>query len=135
MRYALTRPRDFFRPLNLFEELGHDFGSFFGPQSFVPAVDFSEDGKAFHLSVDLPGMKKEDVTVELKEGVLTVSGKREASRREGGFSEKRYGSFQRSFTLPKLGDSTNVQAKFDNGVLNITVIKKEAAQAKKIEVS
>lgn len=135
MRYDLARARDFFRPLGLFEELDHDMGSLFSSKNFVPAVDFSETEKELHLSIDLPGMEKDDVTVEMKNSVLTINGKREASRKEGGFSERRYGSFQRSFTLPKSADSERVEAKFENGVLDITVAKREEVQAKRIEVS
>ena len=125
--YALASTRNLFREPSLFDLS-------FEEQNFVPAVDFSEDEKTFCLSFDLPGMKREDASVELKDGVLTVAGKRESDRREGGFSEKCYGSFRRSFTLPKSIDSEAVTAKFKDGVLDISVAKREEIQAKTIEI-
>jgi HSP20 family protein len=116
----------------------------FGPETslrdfeFLPEANVSETEKAIDVSIDLPGMKPEDVKVELHDRVLTISGERKEEKEEKGKTfhrvERRSGSFRRSFTLPMEVDEAKVDAKFEHGVLNITLPKTEKAAPKKIEV-
>ena len=108
------------------------------PAGFVPQTDLVETENAFEVSVDLPGLKPEDVQVELHEGALWISGKREEEKEEKGKSyhrvERRHGEFRRVLPLPATIDEEHVEAKFDDGVLKVTVPKVMEAKAKKIEV-
>ena len=135
MRYGIMKQNDFYRPHGLFEELDYSFGQLLGKtQGVQPTVDFSEGEHEFHLSMDLPGMGREDVGIEMKGGVLRVSGERKSSRQEGGFTERSYGSFERSFKLPDSADGDKVGATFEHGVLDLTIAKREDIRPKKIEI-
>jgi len=105
---------------------------------FLPEADVRETDKSIDVAIDLPGMKPEDVKVELHDRVLTISGERKEEKEEKGKTfhrvERRSGSFRRSFTLPMEVDEAKVDAKFEHGVLNITLPKTEKAAPKKIEV-
>jgi len=109
------------------------------PERFSPAIDIAERDTGFELSVELPGVKPEDVEVKLENGVLTVSGeRRDASNEEhDGYRriERRYGSFCRSFELPDNVRHDAVTAELTDGVLTITVPKGKRALARKIEVN
>ena len=106
--------------------------------SFAPAFDVSEDETAITLEAELPGMTEKEITVQIDEGVLTVSGEKkfESEKNEKNFHrvERSYGSFHRSFTLPETVDAGKVQANAKNGVLTITLPKTEAAKPKLIDV-
>ena len=110
-----------------------------GGRTWLPAVDIYENDDAFVATADLPGLKKEDIDVSLEDSVLTVSGERkfEASEGEGTFRrvERSYGTFRRSFTLPRGVDAAKVEAKFEDGVLTLTLPKSEIAKGRKITVS
>jgi len=105
-----------------------------------PAVDFLDEGNAYRLSVELPGMKQEDIEIEYRDGVLTLSGekKEESESKEGGclISERRYGNFQRQISLPSDVDPDGIDAKFENGLLSLTLRKNEdaATRARKIKI-
>lgn len=105
---------------------------------FQPLVDIDETDKSYSMSVDLPGVKREDIKVDLKENVLTISGerKRESEANENGVRayERIYGQFHRSFSLPQNVDVTRVEAKLEDGVLKVTLPKSELAQARSIEI-
>jgi HSP20 family protein len=107
-------------------------------EGFLPLADVTETDKDYEVVLDLPGMKPEEVTVELKEGQLWVTGRREEEREEKGKTfhrvERQHGEFRRVIPLPSTIDEQHVDAHFDNGVLKITVPKTEGAQAKRIEV-
>lgn len=111
-----------------------------GNGALTPSVDVAETDKAFEITAELPGMTEDNVDVSLSQGVLTLKGekKEETEKKEKGYylSERRYGSFQRSFGLPDGVDENKIEASFDKGVLKITLPKtKEAvAQAKKIAI-
>lgn len=125
---------DFGRPArNLF-----NFGaSALGP---IPALEMSEQDKAYRLTVELPGMSQDDVQVSVAEGVLTVSGEKreESDRKEDGMlvSERRYGSFRRQIVLPADVDSAAIKADVDKGVLIVTLPKdaNAAERTRKIPV-
>lgn len=102
--------------------------------AFVPRVDIIENEKAFELNVEVPGMKKEDFNIEIKDNYLTVSGERKFSteKNEKDFHsiETRYGTFSRSFALPENIDSAKINAKYNDGILELTIPKDEKKQLK-----
>lgn len=106
--------------------------------TFVPAVDIYEDEHNIVLTAEVPGVEEKDLDISLENGVLTVSGERkmENEERENNFHriERTYGRFTRSFTLPPTVDENNVKAEFNNGVLKITVAKREEAKPKQIKI-
>lgn len=106
--------------------------------SFIPAVELTETDKSYVVGVDLPGIKKEEIKIEMFENTLNISGER---KREKHFEDKKaqriersYGSFRRSFSLPKNADAEKVEAKYENGVLELVIPKIQPTPAKKIEV-
>lgn len=110
-----------------------------GQRTWLPAVDIYEGDNAFLVTADLPGLKKDDIDISIEDSVLTVSGERsfKKSDDEGTFRrvERSYGTFRRSFTLPRGIDSTKVEAGFEDGVLTLTLPKSEMAKSRKIAVS
>jgi HSP20 family protein len=97
--------------------------------SFVPRVDVLEDEKAFEIHVAVPGMNKEDFKIDLNDNYLTISGERKFARekKENNFHsvETQFGTFSRSFTLPENVDSTKINAKYVNGILEVNIPKDE----------
>ena len=129
---------------NLFDELIND--SFFSctdrdvSLTTWPRVDIVEEEKAYKLHADLPGLDKKDINITLENGVLTIKGEKKEEKRESKTDryyhyERRYGAFQRSFSLPDHVDNKHVDANYKNGVLEITLKKSEKAQPKAIEVN
>ena len=108
---------------NLYTQVGNNEGV----TAFVPTVNTREGEFAYHVDVDLPGVKKEDIKVDLNKGVLTISGERktkEEVKQEDYYKiETYFGKFSRSFTLPDNVDIENIEAKSDNGVLEIVIPK------------
>ncbi len=107
---------------------------------FAPRVDIAHTDKAISFHAELPGLTKEDVKISINEdNVLTIRGekKREETSEEKNFVrvERSFGSFTRSFTLPDNLEASAVQATFENGVLNITIPKKEPAAPKEHVIS
>ncbi len=94
---------------------------------WVPAMDLVETDDHLVLRADLPGLDKDDVNIEIKDGVLTVSGERQAEHeeRKDGYHrvERAYGGFSRSLSLPQGIDAEQVQADFDKGVLEVRIPK------------
>jgi HSP20 family protein len=109
-----------------------------GGRRWTPAMDVLETDEHFVLRADLPGMSESDVSIELEDNVLTLSGERKAEheeKREGFYRvERSFGSFSRSLTLPKGIDPEGVTAGFDNGVLEVRVPKPEQRKPRKIEI-
>jgi len=106
----------------------------------APAIDMSEDGKAYKISAELPGIDPKDIDVSLSGDTLVLKGEKRQEKEQKDknyhFSERSYGSFQRSFQLPTSIDRDRVAADFSNGVLTITLPKTVEAQKpqKKIEI-
>lgn len=110
---------------------------FFGDLSFptlsdsefhVPATDISETKENYCISTELPGIKKEDIKLSLHDGVLTIEAETKTESSEEGENktlrkERRYGKFLRRFTLGPQANENNVDAKFENGVLTVTIQK------------
>lgn len=105
---------------------------------FAPACDLSETEKEFLIKADLPGVKKEDVKIQVDGNQITIGGERKEEIEEGDakkhHSEAFYGSFMRSFTLPQKIDEQNVSAEYRDGVLNVTIPKSKQRETRKIEI-
>ena len=97
--------------------------------SFVPKVDIVENDKAYEVHVAVPGMNKDDFKIDLNDNFLTVSGERKFAKEknENNFHsiETQYGTFSRSFSLPENADASQIDAKYNNGILEITIPKDE----------
>ncbi len=100
-----------------------------GGSSFVPKVDILEKDQAYELHVAVPGMNKEDFKIDLKDNYLTISGERKFTneKKDKNFRsvETQYGAFSRSFSLPENVDGTKINAKYNNGILELTIPKDE----------
>ncbi len=109
--------------------------------AWAPKVDISEDDGKIVVKADLPGVDEKDVSVKVEDNVLTLTGERKLEKEtdEENFHrvERTYGSFARSFTLPETVDTEKISAKYDKGVLNISIPKVETKPktAKVIEIS
>ena len=102
---------------------------------WVPVLDVREAEGEYLVLVDLPGVKSEDVTIEVNDQVLTVSGSRvPVETGEAQFVERPYGSFVRTLTLPKGVDSDNIAANYSDGVLELRIPKPADFKPKKIEI-
>jgi HSP20 family protein len=105
---------------------------------WAPALDISERKDAYVVSVEVPGVKPEELDITLEDGLLTIQGERrftqESSDQQFHRVERRYGSFRRSITLPSRVQADQIEASFENGVLEVVVPKAEEAKPKKITV-
>ena len=105
---------------------------------WAPAVDIQETDKEYTVKADLPDVKKEDVKVELMDGVLTIQGERKQEKEEKGKKfhriERQYGQFVRRFALPNEVDAAMIQAEFKDGVLNVRLPKSATAKPRSVEV-
>ena len=103
---------------------------------WMPVVDIDETKDAFVVKTELPGVDKDDVSVNIEDGVLTIRGEKkvETEDKKHHRAECAYGSFIRSFTLPQTIKADKVEAEYKNGVLNLTIPKSEEAKPKQIEV-
>ena len=101
----------------------------------APAVDIVEKEKAYEITAELPGMDESNIDVKFSDGTLTIKGEKrdekEEKKKDYYLSERRYGSFQRSFGVPDSVDADKIEANFKNGVLTVTLPK--TAQAQKSE--
>lgn len=105
----------------------------------APACEVSEDENKFLMSLDIPGMKKEDIKIEMVNNTLTISGERkretpaDETRKTQSF-ERSYGFFKRSFTLPTSIDVNQIQARYEDGVLELLLPKSPVAKPRQIEI-
>ena len=108
--------------------------------NLTPAIDVTDEGKAFRVSAELPGVKRDDIDVSINDGVLTISAERrnetEDKDKEGRVirRESRYGNYVRSMRLDASIDTANVKANYADGVLNLTLPKAEEARPQKIDI-
>jgi HSP20 family protein len=109
-----------------------------GARRWIPAMDVVETQDHLVLRGDLPGLSEDDVDIEIKDNVLTISGERKAEREQKGEGyhrvERAFGSFSRSLTLPQGVDAERVDAKFDNGVLEVRVPKPAEAKSTRVQI-
>jgi HSP20 family protein len=136
--------------LTIQDEMNQLFGRAFGERqaqgegagpalrAWAPALDISEQKDAYVVTVELPGIKQEDLDITLEDGLLTLQGERrfeqESADEQYHRIERRYGSFRRAITLPSQVEADAIEASFADGVLTVRVPKAEEARPKKIEV-
>lgn len=105
---------------------------------WMPAVDIEETADAYIIHADVPGVKAEDIEINVENGLLEISGERKLEKavEERGVRrfERVFGKFYRSFRLPESADIENIKAKTDHGVLTVIVPKKAVAKPRKIAV-
>jgi HSP20 family protein len=137
MRELNTLQTEMNRLFNTFfdEGTGNDRGA---ARRWAPAVDLFEREDSLVLKADLPGMREEDVQIEMRDNVLTISGERQADfeDKQNGYYrvERAFGTFSRSLSLPDGVDADRIAASFDSGVLEITIPKPEARKPRRIEI-
>jgi len=131
---------------NLREEINHLFQTPFADlgrssrflNAWAPTLDMYENKDAFTIRAEIPGVKKEDIDVSVQNGVLSISGERKGSERkeaENYRTERFFGRFTRSITLPAPVNADKVKASYKDGVLSIHLPKTEEAKPKQIEVN
>jgi HSP20 family protein len=134
----LMKPEPFSR------EVDRLFDAFFGAEReqgrrWVPPVDLVEADDHFVLKADLPGLTEQDVSIEVQDNTLTISGQRnaehESSERGWYRIERSFGSFSRSLTLPDGVDAEAIAASFDHGVLEVRIPKPEERKPRRVEIS
>jgi HSP20 family protein len=138
MKDMISMQRDLNRAFNDFFSTSTASNDLF-ERDWAPAVDIFEKDDEVNLKAELPGMTREDISISIENSTLTISGekKRENEVSDDNYHriERSYGRFQRAFSLPSTVDSQNVKANFKDGILSITLAKKEEAKPKKIEVA
>ncbi len=125
-----------FEPMREFETLHDKIQRYFGDfsnfgfnmnENFYPRIDISEDENSINVSAEIPGVKKENIKITLQDNILTIEGekKKDSEQKEKNFfrSERMFGSFKRSFTLPEEVDYDSIEAKFEDGMLRIQMKK------------
>ncbi|MGB2696509.1 MAG: Hsp20/alpha crystallin family protein [Candidatus Zixiibacteriota bacterium] len=146
---ALVRWRPFRDLVSIQDEMNRLFNDFFGrvPSRFEgdlsasewnPSVDISETKDEIVVKAEVPGMKKDDIKINLQDNVLTLKGERkqEKEEKETNFyrMERCYGSFTRSFNLPTMVQADKIKASYKDGILNITLPKAEEVKPKQIPI-
>ena len=128
-------------------EMDRMFDNFFGSGTDVdnfssawqPSVDIKETKDDFVLMAEVPGMSKNDIKINISENTLTIKGEKKEEKKEADHNfhrvERKYGSFQRSFTLPTQIQGDKVKASYKDGVLSITMPKKEEVKPKEIPIT
>ena len=110
-----------------------------GPGDWAPAIDVKEDAQAFYLSADLPGMNREDIKLELEEGLLNLTAERKLAESAEGenwrWVGRRYGSFSRRFRLPRTVDAESISAEYKDGVLHVTLPKSGESATKQVSIN
>jgi HSP20 family protein len=131
-RNVFSFGRDLERFFDRFENSSEELSS------FTPAVDIVENEDSLLLTVEIPGVNKEDVKLSVENNVLTISGekKNNVEVKEDDFRriERSYGSFSRSFNLSSRIDNEKIEARFENGILAVNLPKKEESKPRQIEV-
>jgi HSP20 family protein len=140
IRRSLPGFEDFPNSIRTFEDvMNRMFNEPAGVRPWTPPVDIVENENELVLTADIPGVRMEDIDIKLEDGTLTITGDRqfEAEQKEGGYHriERAYGKFQRAFSLPESVDAEKVTAAYDNGVLRVTLPKKELAKPRSIKVA
>lgn len=129
MTYALMNEFD-----RTFDSLWNQ--NFTSARTLTPKTEISESENAFFISLDVPGMKKDGIKIEVKEQRMTVSGERKRTLhdRRSDVQEKSYGFFERSFNLPETANGDQIEARFEDGVLEIVIPKKEETKPRRVEI-
>lgn len=118
--------------------MGTTFGASTAVRPFQPAVDVRTDDLSIWYELDIPGVKLEDLDIHLENGVMTISGERtfvpSPDREQRVLLGRPYGRFSQSFVVPDWADLEQLEARLSDGVLTISVPKREAAKRRKIQV-
>ena len=145
MRTTISR-FELFRTNSLQEQIGRLFNEAFEPTSdessittWAPAVDIFETGHELVVKADLPDIKAEELDIRVENNILTIRGERKFEKKvnENNYLrvERSYGSFSRSFSLANTVNSEGIKAEYKNGVLTLTIPKREEAKPKQIKVN
>jgi len=132
--------REFRRGFNLLNSMLDDISehkTLSSAESFTPSINTREGEFAYHIEVDLPGVSKENINVQIEDNSLVISGERktndEVKEKNYYKVESNFGSFSRSFSLPEEADVENIHAESKDGVLEVIVPKLESAKVDKIK--
>lgn len=124
--------RDFDRLLGELQHNGHS-------SDFNPAVDIKEEEERYLIEADLPGLEEKDIEVKVHDGTLVLSGKRETVTEEkkenSSYSERRFGSFCRTFRLGRNVDPEGIEASYKSGVLTVSLPKREETKPRQIPIA
>ena len=139
MKYAVN----LWEPTNVLRNFASVFPGVFDPEvaeaSRSPKVDIFDDGENFVLSAELPGVSKEDLNIDIKDNRLTIKGEKKLenkTEKEGYLRvERSYGVFERTFFLDENVDRETIKAEYKDGVLRLTLPRKQDEPSKKIEVN
>ncbi|MDN3516826.1 Hsp20/alpha crystallin family protein [Aquisalimonas lutea] len=141
-----------YEPWSVLSQLSNEMNSLFGTPAgqaaadpsnmatsdWAPAVDIQEEKDRYVIQADVPGVKPDDIEVQMENGILTIKGERSAEDVQEGNGYKRVervrGSFHRRFTLPETADAENITATSRNGVLEVVIPKQEKVQPRRITV-
>jgi HSP20 family protein len=122
----------------MFEQFGKPFGWAAEAGRYAPAMDIRETDEAYIVEADVPGLRRDDIQLEVADNVLTIKGERKDEKQEKEKNyhrvERHFGSFVRSVAIPGGIDSSKVSARFDSGVLTVTLPKPEQSRPRRIEV-
>lgn len=133
---------------SLHNEMGRIFGDLLASQnsetnaentSWMPTVDISETESGYEIHAELPGVAESDVNVSVTDNLLTIKGEKRPEEKIDNENfhrvERRYGSFQRNFTLPRHVETAGIKAGFKDGILTLTIPKVEAAKPTEIPIT
>lgn len=124
------------RKQNWEKEIEKIFDVFSRNDYLAPVCEIVDEEKLYSISLDIPGMRQEDLDIEVKDNHLHISGERKFNEKNTVLrSERRYGKFERVFSLPQNVNADQIEARFENGVLDISLPKEEKSQSKKITIT
>ena len=127
-------------PLSMFDQIFGNAGTRSAASLMrAPETDVVETEREIRVQVEMPGLKRDHIEVDVENNVLTIRGEKREERTEGQegryhLAERRWGTFARSFVLPRDVDAENIQASFEDGVLSVVIPKSEKARRRKIDV-
>ena len=137
MRLVRTNGNVTFNPFAELDRFFHAAGAASAP-AFAPSTELFETPEAIEVRVDLPGFAPESIGINLENGVLTLTAERKEAVQEGAvyyLSERRYGSFERSFKVSPHVDPEKVVARYADGVLSVTLPRRPETKARKISIT
>ncbi len=144
MRNELTRKSDF-SPFKMINEMEREMERFMDnlwrspgvrlENNLLPSCEINEKKGHYMMSFDLPGIPKDEIKIDLSEGKLRIYGERKDEHHEGQYTERRYGKFERTISLPENVSTDDAEAVFENGVLTIAMRKTGDPKIKRLEIA
>lgn len=137
MRYLSLWPEQKLLTRDFWKTFDSTFGATTNDADFSPALDVEESEGKYTLMLDLPGIKKDEIKIEVRDNTLFISGERTREKKSDGEVtrfERYFGRFERSLSLPKSVDTENISANYLDGVLTLDIPKIAEASTKRIEV-